>query len=97
MRSSPVLSPPRKGWADIALGGSVGGLRRPRLGSKGFVRHAMVSSRVPGMLNGADCGGILCGGGRSFLGAGNERRGASRRGSTCFRYVVKMSGRSRGF
>ncbi len=52
----------------------------------------MVSSRVSGMWKGAGWGGIVLGRGSNLLGAGNERRGASRRGSTCLRYVVKTSG-----
>jgi len=57
----------------------------------------MISSRVSGIVKGCGCEGIDWGSGGNFDGTGRERRGASRRGSTCFLYVVKISGRSRGF
>lgn len=47
-------------------------------------------------MKGAACGGIEGGNGRSLDGAGRTLRGASRKGSTCFLYVVNTSGRSRG-
>ena len=48
------------------------------------------------MLKGADCGGIVSGKGSKFFGSPNVRREASRKGSTCLRYVVKTSGSFRG-
>jgi len=56
----------------------------------------MISSNVSGIVKGSDWRGIEGGSGGSFDGAERTRRGASRRGSTCLRYVVKMSGRSFG-
>lgn len=44
----------------------------------------MTSSRVSGIVKGFDCGGMEGGNGGSSDGAGRVRRGASRRGSTCF-------------
>ena len=43
------------------------------------------------MVKGADWGGILGGRGGNLDGSGSVRRGASRNGSICFRYVVKTS------
>ena len=56
-----------------------------------------MSSRVFGIVNGAGWGGMDGGRGGSSCGAGKVGRGASRRGSTCLRYVVKTSGVSRGW
>ena len=56
----------------------------------------MRSGRVVGMVKRLDCAGIEGGRGGSLDGAGTVRRGASRSGSTFFRYVVKTSGSSLG-
>lgn len=85
MRSWPVVSPPWKGWAEVAALGQVGGLARPRLDSSGLWRLAMMDSRVSGIVKGGAWGGIVGGKGGSFEGLGRTRLGASRRGSTFLR------------
>jgi len=59
---------------------------------RGFCSAFIVASRDDGIKKGASCEGIEGGRRGNFDGARMTRRGVSRRGSTCFRYVVKMSG-----
>jgi len=85
MRAWPVVSPPSKGWAEVAFEGQVGGFVRPKSGDRGLVRLAVSSESAGGIRNGADWGGTKAGRGGSLLGVGKGFLGASLRGSTCFR------------
>ena len=60
------------------------------------MRHLIMPSRVEGISKGPVCGGMYDGGGGNLVVLARLRRGASLRGSTCFLYVVKISGRSAG-
>src|SRR5271155_5207210 len=94
MRLCAVVDPPWNGWADLVLLGKAGGFLMTGDFSSGLSRAESTPSNDSGMTKGEDCCGMAKGSGGRDFGDQSVFRGASRRGSTDLRYVVKTSGKS---